>query len=508
VNRSGRGSFGSHAAYSLVAATLGALIALGTLPYIVSRLGLEGYGLLSLLAVASAYVGILDFGFSWTSSRFLADALERRDESMLAGVLRASVALYVVIGILGGAAISLAAGPLVDNVFNVPQSARGAGIEAARLIGLGFPFAMLQIFAVSALRGARRFDLTALLQLGGTAGTSLAMVVALALGGHLVATTAALAGSQVAVAVLALAATKWVLPHALSLGRIDRGLLRRLAHFSTRVMVANLGSQLLYLPNRLAVGVLLPLGAVGVFSVPLALAQRLQFVPAAVVTAALPTMTAAVARHDAGAFWKTFWKLTGIVAALLLPISALAFIWGSTILRTWFSSAFTSNASWVLRLALIAVLLNALTATLAVACDSAGAPGVSAAASMVAGAVNVALAFGLTAAYGIVGSAVALTISLGVLGLVIVALWHRADLPDMQLPNLRGFSRARIGFASALASAWLIGTAALEPEADSRLSLILLGTLVLASAYGAIAIAVGPRRLAAWTFQRTTASNA
>src|SRR5919204_3194605 len=111
VNRTRKGSFGGHAALSLTAAVLAAAITVATLPFIVSRLGLPSYGLLSLLFVATAYAGILDFGFSWTSARFIADALERGDRVMLDGVVRASAALYVAVGLLGGTVLAVTAEP-------------------------------------------------------------------------------------------------------------------------------------------------------------------------------------------------------------------------------------------------------------------------------------------------------------------------------------------------------------------------------------------------------------
>jgi O-antigen/teichoic acid export membrane protein len=478
--------FGTDAALSLGGSAVGAVVTLATLPYIVDHLGLPRYGLLALVAVATAYVGILDFGFSWTSSRFIASALETRDEQMLSAVVRASLWLYLVLGVGGALFLVLAAGPLVSTVFGTPQSIRGEGIDATRILGVGFTFAMLQTYASAVLRGARRFDLGAALQAAATTGSSLAMVAALALDDSLVAAAVALAATQALGAALGLAAARHAVPGSLTLGSLELPTLRRLASFSLKVAVSNLGLQLLYLPNRLAVGIVLSVGAAGVFTVPTSLAQRLLIVPSALVSAALPTLTAAHARNDLRVFRATFWRLNALSAFLLLPPALLAGIWAPQLLRVWFSPAFGADAAWVLRCSLAAVLLNAVASSLVVACDSVGAPGLPAAAAVSTGFVNVALAFVFAQAWGIVGAAAGLALSLGLLVAIVGGLWRTRRLPPLRLELSAG---AAIDAAKAVAVLGALVTLAIlfRPLIHTRTSVVLLGLLGVALAYSALA---------------------
>ncbi|HVE68537.1 MAG TPA: polysaccharide biosynthesis C-terminal domain-containing protein [Solirubrobacteraceae bacterium] len=495
MNRAQRGSLASHATLSLSAGVLSAVVTLATLPYIVDGLGLAVYGLFALLSLASAYVGVLDLGFSWTTSRFVADALGREDHQMLDDVLGASLVLYVVVGSFGGGVLALAAPVLVEDVFNVPPDLRRPGALAGQIFGLAFPAAMAQTYASAVLRGAQRFDLTAVLQAGTAMGTSAGLVAAVAAGAGIVGVTATVAGVQCVAAALGLAAARWVLPGALRFRRPKRRTLTLLGGFSAKVAVTNLGMQLLYLPNRLAVGILLPLAAVGNFTVPFALAQRLQMVPAALASAGLPTLTGATARGEATAFKTTFWRLLAANGALLLPATALVVVWAPTFLEIWFSSALSENASMVLRISVVAVLLNAGTSVLAVACDSAGKPEVPALATAIAGIANVGLAFALTAAWGIVGSAVALLASLGLLVGAIIVLWRRHSLPRLDRPPFHPGPRLVAGGVLAIliwgASAWFT-----EPIVDDRPSLVVWICVFVGTAYIGVGAAVGRDRLA------------
>lgn len=486
MTRLKRGSLRSHVALSLGASAVAAIVTLVTLPYVVNGIGLAQYGLFTLLALASAYVGILDLGFSWTTSRYVADAIERENTGMLDDVIATSLALYAVLGIAGGTVLGVAAPFLIDDVFTVGSTLRDDGVTAARLFALTFPAAMAQTYAAAVLRGAQRFDLTTGLQASSAVVTALSTVAAVALGAGIVGVCAAVVGTQVVFGIFSLVAARWVFPTALRLRVPPRTAMRTLAGFTGKVAVSNLGLQLLYLPNRLAVGVLLPLSAVTRFTVPLALAQRLQVVPAALVSAALPTLTAASARRDEAAFRHTFWRLITINVLILAPVSVVAVLWSSTILTVWVSSDLDGDAASVLRLSIAAVLLNAVASVYFVACDSMGAPGLPAVAAVLAGTTNVVLALVLTRLAGIAGAAMALTLSLGVLVVLVTLLWRRSGLYDLR-PELDWASlrTAPVAISAAVATAWIALVWLAEGWIAARGSLLLWTIVCLTTGYGA-----------------------
>jgi O-antigen/teichoic acid export membrane protein len=506
MKRVHRGTLRSHAALSLSASAVSALVTLFTLPYIVDGLGLERYGLFSLLILASAYVGVLDLGFSWTSSRFVAEALERQDDAMLDDVLSSSLVLYAGLGVLGCAILALAAPFLVVHVFSAPSDLQDPGVRAARLFAFAFPAAMAQTYAAAVLRGAQRFDLTTALQTISAVGTSAAIVGVIAAGAGIVGVAAAVAVVQCVGAAFGLACVRWTLPMAFRPRMPSLRAVALLGRFTSKVAVTNLGLQLLYLPNRLAVGVLLPLSAVARFTVPLSLAQRLQVVPSALVSAALPTLTAEFARGDDRRFRQTVWRLAGANAVLLAPVSLLALLWAPTLLEIWFSNGLGDDAAAVLRITIAAVLLNAVTSVLVVACDSSGAPGLPALAAVIAGAANVVLAFALTAVAGIIGAAVALLASLVLLTVVILVGWRGRGLPHLRpLPRP---DRRRVISGALAASVWAAAVWFAEAWVDDRASLVIWALILLVVAYLAIAGVAGREAITRWASGREASVSA
>lgn len=480
---------------SLAAGVVGAVVGLVTLPFIVEALGLAQYGLFSLLTLTAAYLGILDLGFSWTASRFVAAALADEDDRKLDDVLAAALTLYVCVGVAGAIVLGGSATLIVTMIFTVPDDLQGQGVAAARWFALGFPAAMMQVWAAALLRGAQRFDLTSLLQMMSSIGTSLVMVAVARRTHDIAAVAASIAATQTVFALLGFAAVRWTLPTAVRSRLPPRATLSEMTHFSGKVAVSNLGAQLLYLPNRLAVGILLPLNAVALFAVPLSLAQRLQIVPNSLVSAGLPTLTAAYIREDHGRFRDVFWRLLFATWILLAPIVGLVLVSAPTLLSVWFSPAFSMEAATVLRVALLAIAVNAGCAVLGVACDSSGQPGLVARATMTAGTINVVLAFGLTAIAGIVGAAVALLVSLLAMGAIILLRWRGRGLPPVRLsgrtPRLRSLATGTVATAG-----WVACVFIAEDWMTDRTSLVIWTAVLLAFAYSIIAVAAGLPRSA------------
>lgn len=484
-----RGTFHSHAAFSLLGAGISAVIALATLPYIVSELGLAAYGLFSLLSVVSGYIGALDLGFSWGTTRFLADAIERQDDKRIKDVLAASVSFHLAVGLVGAAIMGAVSYPLVHWVFNVPTELRGAGTTAGYLLAAAFPFSMFHALNTAAFRGARLFGYASLLQLFSSAGTALLIVAALALEGGLVAVCAAVAGWQLLIAAVGTILARRVYGSAYRAALPDRKLFVSLTSFSLATSVSSVSSNLLYLPNRLAVGVLLPVHFAGIFSVPLAIAQRLLVVPNTLVTAALPSLTASIAVHDEHAFWLTARRTLGWTLALMVPPLVLGIVWAPEILRLWLRID-SNDAVLVLRLSLAAVLLNSVTSVTGVLCDSAGAPRVPAIASVGAGFANVVLAFVLTATSGIAGAGFALPASIGVLGLLMLVLWRRTDLPR---PGWPPASRRMIVLTLAIlggSSSFFLSAMVVQERVETLADLARYGLLSLGAAYALLVLVV------------------
>ena len=66
--------------------------------YIIERVGLEGFGLWSLIALFTGYAALFDFGMSSAFSRFIAACAARGDRSGVSGVVSTGFYFYLALG--------------------------------------------------------------------------------------------------------------------------------------------------------------------------------------------------------------------------------------------------------------------------------------------------------------------------------------------------------------------------------------------------------------------------
>ena len=142
-------------------------------PYFIHVLGLDGFGLWSLVLVFVATLTALDGGICASLARFFAVHTANDDPAAAGRLLLTATAVFVLLSVVvSGLAVGLA--PLVAGWLDLAPALRGQAIEALRWLGLLVFLALLNGAMVALLQANHRFGrLTA-----ATAAAQLAYVVA------------------------------------------------------------------------------------------------------------------------------------------------------------------------------------------------------------------------------------------------------------------------------------------------------------------------------------------
>ena len=237
--------------------------------------------------------------------------------------------------------------------------------------------------------------------------------------------------------------------------------------------------------DKLLVGALVSLSAVGFYFVPLQLAQRLTTVVGAVAVAFLPAASALHGRADRERLVELYLRATKVVAVLGLPLASLLVVFAHPILEFWIDPQFADKGSLTLQVLAVGYGINIFSTIPAIASDSLGRPGVTTAFSVVSACLNVGLSLFLIPRYGIVGAALAIAINSAML--VPYFLWyvHRHVL---QLPIREVVTQSIAGPAAAAVLAWP-PMYVLRDTVDSR-STLALALLLGFGAYLALTLVV------------------
>lgn len=426
--------------YGVYAATLAS--GLVVTPIIVGALGTEQFGIWALIGSILGFIGLLDLGIGPSVIRFAAEQRGRGARDETSELTSTAFAIYLVLTLVTMALAVVLAWLLPLAVEISDQYVRAAQLAVVISIGtfvLRFPVGLFSYL----LAGQQRYDV---LNIGNLLGAVLYFGLAVAIlyvaDGGLVA----LALISAAVTAFRLLLPLFWLRRELPELRLSRSLVtwrqaRELLHFSSRNMLIQVASKVVFSTDVIVVGIVLGSVAAGVYGIPAKLFALAFGVGIASTTLLFPLLSELEGADDRGR--QERYLLAGvrlglaIVVAVGLPLVFLP----DRFLEAWLPSDFdVSTSAPILAILMVSLLFAQPGHLLAQFLVARGRHGRLAVARLATVAVNLLLSIGLALWVGLWGVALAT--------LVTEALSVTVVLPYL----LRRESSASL---PAMAAAWL-----------------------------------------------------
>jgi membrane protein EpsK len=139
---------------------LGSALGLMLVPFLIAKLGKDGYGLIAVTMAIAGVCALADLGISGALGRQLSEALATGKESQYGHLLSTAFALNLLMGLASALAVFFAAGRLAS-FFALPASLAGTGIFLIRTYGAAHVlFTFLTPAAKAVLASHNRFDIS------------------------------------------------------------------------------------------------------------------------------------------------------------------------------------------------------------------------------------------------------------------------------------------------------------------------------------------------------------
>lgn len=420
--------------WSGLAHILPLLTQLALTPYFISVLGLDGFGLWSLVLVFLGTITALDGGIGASLARFFA-IHAARDEPQEAGrLLLAATAVFVLLSLV----VSVLAVGLAQPVAGWLDLAPGLhdqAVEALSWLGLLLLLALLNGSVVALLQANHRFGMLT----ASTAAAQLAYVVA--------AFTLLQPGEAVTVLVWVLSiryVVGIVVGFALArrLVRFRRPLLPRAAEraafraYAGRMQLSSMTSLLNGEVDALLVAALLPVRYVGIFAAAHQVASAARSLPLYAFPPILSTFANSFARHGRPGARADFDRIQARWLPLALGYTAVAACAALFAVPIWLGDEFDLAGVVAAILTLGYGLHVALTGMRTCFVRSIGRPGLETRYSVFSTLVNLALTLPLALAFGVVGVVTATSIALTSASLYFAWLCRPFGIRD-RLPHPR-----------------------------------------------------------------------
>lgn len=417
-----------NSAWNFIGSALPALVALATLPLLLSGLGLEGFGIVTLITSIVGYCGVLDINLSAGSIKYLAEYHATGDQRRFSQTFWLGLGFYFGLGLLGGMLLSLCGELAFSRLFTVSAGLHAETALALQIAALGFALSQLQNYLLVVPQALQRFDRSAAGEAFFGIVVNLASAAAALNGGGIAGVMMVRVGVSLANLlwlVLLMWQLKIPLRPALPGGDVCLALLR----FSGYSYLSRLASMLHQHADKLIVGALAGPIALAIYTVPTQLAGRilgLTYRLTSVIYPRVAVMAATGQQAPLAAMYLDVTRLMTYVNLAVLGIIALA---GESFLARWVGSGFIATGYPVLLIVTLALLADSLTSIPSLVNDGLGHPQVSGRFALMRGLLGVALVYIGTLLGGIIGAALSHLLASLLMGTLFLIYVHKRILP-------------------------------------------------------------------------------
>lgn len=318
-------------------------------PYLVHRLGAEGYALYAFVGTLQGYLILLNLGAGVGVQRYAGHL--RRHPGRLCALLWKALKFQALMGLAGALAFALGRHWFAASFFNIHEHPLAVVAGVLFWAAATVPFTFLINFAVNAIYGGERFAAynailalqSILVQLAG---------VAVVAGGYGVLEVAqAICAVHAGIAAWAMLLVRGELSKR---AEPSAGDWSEFKVFSLKNFVSQLLWQLTSQGDRLFLLRFLPLWQLGFYSIGAAVAQKLNVFFGAVAVAAFPIMTDLQARGEEERFRRFYLKASELTLFYVLPIAILVYFVAPQFMGLWLGQEFGNKVLLPFRFLVIA----------------------------------------------------------------------------------------------------------------------------------------------------------
>ncbi len=375
-------------------------------PFIVSQIGIDQFGLWSLIFSVVAMFGLMDLGFATAANKYMGELAGSGDQAARDEVLATLLMVYIGLGVVCLLIVALIASR-AGLWFDLDADMRRWFTLALWLLGAAVAINLPMNMFKAVLNGTGRMALVngieLLVQLLNAAIIVLLLKAGYGIRGLIFATAATMVLGPILAMLLA-----YRLTPALSVAprHYSRGRVRELLGFSFYFFISNIAVLLILRIDPVVIKAFMPLSAVAVYAIGAKIAEYAYYLNKQFSNALMPLVAQSRGGGDHATINRVLIDGTRFGMAIALPFVVLLFFYTDDIILLWMGADF-AGAIPVLRILLVAILSTAVQLNAANVLAMDGHHRFIAFAMGGSAALNLVLSLVLIQFYGLIGVAVA-----------------------------------------------------------------------------------------------------
>jgi O-antigen/teichoic acid export membrane protein len=338
------------------------LIALPIIPLLVTALGIDRFGVLSIVWVTIGYFSLFDLGIGRSLTKKISDLIGGNIEKDVPTWSTAGLVLLIALGVVAGFLVFIIAPLIVNRLLSIPDELKGEALSAFYLVAFALPFVLGSNAFTGVLQAYQQFRQIALVR--ASLGTfmlitplavlpfhdSLVSVVATLLAGRVIAWFVLLHYYK-AVLVVSSASLRPTSRHAIELLR-----------FGGWLALTNIVGPIMVYFDRFFVASLSGMQAVTYYTIPHDLLTKLGLLAGTYMSVIFPALaTANWGDHEQSR--RIFLSGIWFCGLTVVPGTAVLTLLAPELLSIWVDREFSANSAVAAQLIATGVSINALART-------------------------------------------------------------------------------------------------------------------------------------------------
>lgn len=403
-----RGRFSSAFIWNLAGVGLPLAFALYAIPQLLAGFGGARFGFLTIVWAVIGYFSVFDLGLGRALTRLVSVKIANRSHDIPSLVITAMAAIAA-LGLLFSLPLIFGASAIVRAFFSDDPSISGELSLSLTIMAASLPMVTSSSAMIGTLEAYGKFGLINKVRV--VVGLLNFGVPLLVLGftRSLVVTTIALVILRSVSTIVYGSAVSAVIGGVPSIRLWSGAHLKELWKFGSWITLSNLISPLMSQLDRLVIGAMLSLAILPIYSIPGDMANRLSFIPVALVGVLFPAF--ARAREEGRSREVQIYRNGNFLMLFgILPLVLTIFCFSREGLRLWIDDSFANDGYQLLQWLAIGFLFNALARLPHALLQGGGRPDLTAKIHVVELPVYGLALWFLLQRYGILGAAIAWTV--------------------------------------------------------------------------------------------------
>ncbi|MEW6088372.1 MAG: flippase [bacterium] len=321
------------------------LLGVVTIPYLLNKIGVEAFGILTLVWTLIGYFSLFDFGLGRALTQQVAANRALEQIEKLSGLVKTGMLFTLVTGAFGGVLLAVAANPLGFKWLNVSAALQQNTVDSLLIVAFGIPMVTLTTGLKGVLEAFEDFKTVNLLRLlFGLANFGLPVLSVMAFGPSLNMIVFSLIAARFMILGAHICLVHKKLPINWIKVKCSEKEISNLLSFGAWMTLSNIVSPLMVVADRFIISSVIGAGLIAYYTVPSDFLIRILIIPGALAAALFPRLSSMMSADQRGAenVYKKSLKITSLTMFAICLSIAVGSYWGLTL---WLGRDFSQH-SW------------------------------------------------------------------------------------------------------------------------------------------------------------------